>query len=282
MKIEPGVYPGIPMDVYVTWDAANYSVLKKFDRSAAHAREMLTNPPDQTPAMALGTATHAAVLEPELFKSGWAVGPEGDKRTKKTKLAWAKFEAENPDKEAQTANEYAQCSAMAQAAHANPNVLELIKGKGFTELSFVWVDQATDVLCKGRIDRFGRLWGNNVIADLKTTTNASEEAWKWEVRKYFYHAQAAFYIDGLDKLSPSVNRKFIWIALEKEPPFGVALYEPDEATIDKGRRIYRKYLRQWKHCHATGIWPGYNEGVQSLMLPDWALRHEDGEESESL
>ena len=281
MKIEPGVYPGIPMDVYVTWDAANFSTINKFDRSAAHAREIIVNPPDQTPAMALGSATHAAVLEPELFRKNWAVGPEGDKRTKKTQLAWAKFESENPDKISLTAKEYAQCCSMMHSAHQNPDILEMIKGPKFTELSVVWVDKNTGVLCKCRVDLVGRLWGNVVISDLKTTMDASEDAWNYEVRKYKYHAQAAMYLDGLENASAAIGRRFVWVALEKTAPFGTALYEPDEATIDKGRRMYGKWLRQWKECQESGVWAGYPRGVRPLMLSDYHLRHEDGEETES-
>jgi hypothetical protein len=280
MKIEPGVYPGIPMEVYSTWEAANGSILKHFDRSAAHAREALVNPPDQTPAMALGSATHAAVLEPKLFKKNWAVAPECDRRTLVGKETWAKFLEESKDKLPLTAGENEQCTSMARAAHSEPLVSELINGKGWAELSFVWVDKATGVLCKGRVDFLGRLWGNVVISDLKTTNDASEEAWKYEVRKYKYHAHAAIYLDGLQNAAAASGRKFIWIAQEKKPPFATAIYEPDEATIDKGRRMYRKWLRQYKACKESGVWAGYASGVRPLMLPDWALQHEEGEEGE--
>jgi hypothetical protein len=280
MKPEPGVHSDVPMSDYALWEAANYSTLKKFDRSAAHAREMMLNPPDQTPAMALGSATHAAVLEPALFDAEWAVAPKIDKRFTEGKKKWAKFEAENSDKNIITANEYAQCISMQRSALSNPLVAELVGEAGYTELSFVWIDEETDVLCKGRIDRFGRLMGHSVIADLKTTENASMNAWEREVVKYQYHAQSAFYMDGLDAASPSIVRRFIWIALEKKPPYAVALYEPDAATLDKGRRMYRNYLRQWVTCTTSGMWPGYVSSIQPLLLPDWALRHQEGEESE--
>lgn len=278
MKIKPGVYPDVPMSIYSQWDAANFSTIKLFRRSAAHAREMMVNPPDQTPAMLLGSGTHAAVLEPVLFKAEWATAPVCDKRTKVGKKTWADFVAANEGKEILTASEYEQCEGMMKGAHANPNVMELINNPGHTELSFVWIDEETGILCKGRIDRFGRLWGNSVIADLKTTENASEDAWNYEVRKYLYHVQAAFYLDGLEAAAPAIGRKFIWIALEKNPPHAVALYEPDEATIDKGRRMYHNYLRQWGLCKEAGVWPGYATGIQPLLLPDWALRTEEGED----
>jgi uncharacterized protein YajQ (UPF0234 family) len=45
-------------------------------RSPAHFIEYRTNPPSPTPAMALGTAVHAAILEPELFAAEYAVVDE--------------------------------------------------------------------------------------------------------------------------------------------------------------------------------------------------------------
>lgn len=274
----PGVYPDIPMSDYGSWDAANYSTLKQFRRSPAHAREMLVNPPAQTPAMALGSAVHAAVLEPELFVKNYVVAPKVDRRFKKDKIIWEEFLKDNKDREVLTSLEYEQCIEIQISALANPLVTEIVNESGFTEMSFVWVDKDTEMDCKGRVDRFSRLWGNSVIADLKTTENASPDAWVREVNKYSYHAQAAFYLDGLDTISPVIVRKFLWIVVEKKSPYALAIYEPDPATIDKGRRMYRNWLRQWAACRETGVWPGYHAGIQPLLLPDWALRQEEGED----
>jgi exodeoxyribonuclease VIII len=278
MRLAQDIYPNVEDSIYRSLDAANYSTLKQFRRSAAHARESLLNPPDQTAAMKLGSATHIAVLEPMLFDTLYAVAPKVDRRFKKDKIIWEEFLKDNADKEVLTSAEWDQCRGMSDSALENPLVSELVFGKGHTELSFVWLDKDTDEFCKGRIDRFGRLWGHSVIADLKTTENASPDAWAREVVKYQYHAQAAFYLDGLDTVSPVVDRRFIWIAIEKKPPYAVAIYEPDAATMDKGRRMYRNYLRQWKACRESGIWMGYDAAIQPLLIPEWALRQEEGED----
>jgi hypothetical protein len=278
MKPEPGVYPGTPMEEYGRWDCANYSTIKQFKRSPAHAREMLLNPPEQTPAMALGSAVHSAVLEPDLFVEQYVGAPICDRRTKVGKKTWADFCNENANKEVLKADEFDRCMKMSKSAGRNSIIEEMIKETGCTELSFVWVDEDTGSLCKGRVDRYARLWGNSVVADLKTTEVATEDAWKREVVKYQYHAQAAFYLDGLESLSPTEGRKFLWLAIEKASPYAVAIFEPDAATIQKGRAMYRNYLRQWVACQETGVWPGYPAAIQSLMLPDWALRWEEGED----
>lgn len=278
MKPTEGVHPNVPMSEYGAWDAANYSALKHFDRTPAHARSAMVRPRDQTPAMFLGAATHSAILEPELFADEYAVAPVCDKRTKVGKKTWADFAKANEGKEVLRQDEFIQCNNMAQAAHKNPMVASILGEVGLNELSFAWTDIGTEVLCKGRCDRFGYIMGNSAVIDLKTTENASERAWIREVVKYQYHAQAAFYLDGLNTLEPSTDRKFIWIVVEKKEPFGVAVYQPDDATLEKGRAMYRNYLRQWFRCTETGEWPGYPSGIQPLLLPEWALRWEAGED----
>ncbi len=279
MKIEPGVHPNTTMSEYVTWDAANYSTLKQFKRSPAHARELMVNPPDQTPAMLLGQATHTCILEPDLFDEQFAVAPKVDRRFKKDKIIWEKFLADNKDKDVLTEQEHSQCRLMARQAHEHPTVTKILGEVGINELSFAWKDPVLGVMCKGRVDRFGYLMGNSVITDLKTTENASLDAWIRDVIKYQYHCQAAFYLDGLNILEPA-DREFIWIAQEKKAPFACAVYQPDAATLQKGRAMYQNYLRQWVMCQETGEWPGYSTQIQPLLLPDWALRAELGEEED--
>lgn len=278
MKPEIGTYPNTPMSEYGTWDAANFSTLKHFKRSAAHAREALVNPPEQTTAMLLGQATHSAILEPELFATDYCAAPKLDRRFKKDKETWATFQEDNKGKEVLTGQEYEQCMEMAKQAHTNPTIASVLGEAGINELSFVWNDTNTGILCKGRCDRFGYVYGNSAVADLKTTENADEQAWIREVIKYQYHAQAAFYLDGLETLEPRGDRKFIWIAIEKKPPYACAVYQPDAATLQKGRAMYRSYLAQYGVCREAGVWPGYAPGIQPLLLPDWALRWEQGED----
>jgi len=279
MKPSEGVYPKMPMSEYGALDAANFSTLKHFKRSAAHVREAIVSPPEQTAAMLLGQATHSAILEPDLFAEEYAVAPQVDRRKKKDKEIWAQFEKDNHDKDILRREEWELCTAMAASVHGHPAVSNILAETGFNELSFIWKDAETDVLCKGRCDRLGYVMGNSAVIDVKTTEDASERAWIREVIKYQYHAQTAFYLDGLEKLSPSVERKFIWIVVEKKPPFCCALYQPDDATLAKGRSMYRKYLRQWVQCNETGVWPGYPSNIQPLLLPDWALRAEEGEDA---
>jgi hypothetical protein len=67
-------------------------------RSPAHYKAWLENPPEPTPAMALGRAFHCALLEPERFAATHVVAEKFDRRTKEGKAKAEAWEAENQGK----------------------------------------------------------------------------------------------------------------------------------------------------------------------------------------
>ena len=67
---------------------------KMFRKSPAHMRHDLENPEEPTQAMTIGTATHSAILEPDLFQKEWGRLPEGDGRSKAIKEAKADLVAQ--------------------------------------------------------------------------------------------------------------------------------------------------------------------------------------------
>lgn len=70
--------------------------------------------------------------------------------------------------------------------------------------------------------------------------------------------------------SPSV----IFIAVEKEPPYNVELYELDDEAIEAGRQEYLKDIETYKECLKTDTWHGYTteQKINILSLPAWALK----------
>ena len=69
-------------------DAINWSTLKHIQRSPAHFKYLLDNPPKQTAAQSFGVAVHEAILEPDKFQENYIIAPDLDKRTKAYK-EWA-------------------------------------------------------------------------------------------------------------------------------------------------------------------------------------------------
>lgn len=273
LEVDPGIYPGVPMAEYHRWPGVNFSKLKLFERSAAHAREEMLHPKEPTEAQDLGTAVHTAVLEPERFKADYVLGLDAGRKSKADKDAWANFEKEHPSSLILDAEDMAVCNGVAFAVWGHPVMRELLTSKGASELCVVWDDAATGLRCKARIDRLGEVGGWTVLADLKTAgdglTDASPDGFAKACARYLYHVQAAHYLAGLAALHER-ERKFWHLACEKSAPFGCAVYELSEGALAQGEQQRRRWLRAFAECKATDNWPGYPTHVQPLDLPRWA------------
>lgn len=271
-----GLFRDLTYIEYEQINAVRHSVLRHFGRSALHAREAIVNPPKQTEAMAIGQAIHCAILEPERFDVTYMAAPKLDRRTKKGQATWAELQASPLN--IITAEEYDLCLRVRESVWSHSFAAELLRGKGLNEVSAVWVDQDTGARCKARFDRLSATQltdpagtAYSAIIDLKTTHNASRRAFSDSAGKLAYHEAAAFYLDGAFALSPR-PRKFIWIAMEKEPPYAVAVYEVGDASIEAGRDAYKAHLRAYAEAVRTGVWAGYGEGADYLDIPAWMLR----------
>jgi hypothetical protein len=265
-----GIHPGVTRAEYERIEAVNNTRLGWFGKTAAHAHYRMTHPEEDTDALRLGDAVHAAVLEPERFARQYVAAPKFDKRTNAGKLESAAWMEANAFKCALTAAEHALASAIRDAVWAQPLASELLKGPGQNEMTAIWTDAETGLLCKGRIDRFTKFQNSTMVLDLKTTKDEATPAeWGKSCAKFHCHRQAAFYLDGLNAISPR-QRRFVHIVVEKEPPYCLALMELDDSALAEGRAQYRRALALYKKCTETGEWPGYPVGIYGMDIPHWA------------
>lgn len=284
----PGIYPGVPMELYHAWDCASNSRLSRLRQSPAHLKAYLEQPPEERSALVIGRAAHATILEPETFDSvytvagqctaikkdkdrcsnggtslhselGWLCGVHGKGlhagfSTTQFVLPEAMFSA---------------CRGMRNAVHAHKAASALLAGMHDAELSVVWNDAETGVSCKARFDGLARQIADGTILDVKTTTDASERAFERSIFSWGYHRQAAFYLDAA-AASGIEARNFVIIAVEKEPPYAVAVYRLTEGAIDAGRDQLRIALARYAECTARNEWPGYPDEVRDIAIPAYA------------
>jgi exodeoxyribonuclease VIII len=282
--MNPGLHE-LSMSEHRAVDAVTRSLLIEMSKSPAHARLAQTTPDAETDAMFLGTAIHAAVLEPHDFARSFVVMPAfpGHHSSNKHKAAKAEWLAEHPDKVSLKQAEYDACEHARDAVWAHPEARALLSGKGLNERSIIWRDDETGLLCKARPDRL-TTWGPfdvPALVDLKSTRCAEPWAFGRDAGKRRYHRQAAWYVEGADTVAPldgGYPRAFIIIAVEKEPPWGVVVYQVSAEAIEAGKRQNRRALRLYKRCLDTNEWPCYGGGVVMLDTPPWIL--EEGEEGD--
>ena len=58
----------------------------------------------------------------------------------------------------------------------------------------------------------------------------------------------------------------MFIAVEKAPPYLVAVYFVGSEDLNNARQRYRENLLAYKQCKQTGIWNGYSEIVTKVNL----------------
>lgn len=269
--VQPGLYPGIPCDAYQRIDGVNQSALKDA-RTPAHIYESLNGEPDApTAAMVLGSALHARLLEMTTAATLIIDGPINDKTGKPFGVdtnAYRDFAAQHPGKIILSGDGRAQLDGMAEAVMRHDLARRLIESAGETEVSMVWDDPATGVRCKGRLDKFVR----GVLAvDVKTTANASPEAWSRAVHDYGYHIQSEFYGRGMDA-NEIGGTPFGFLCVENTPPYGVVIYDIEPESMAVAKHHVDRALAMVAACQKAGAWPGYPETVQQIGIPLWALK----------
>lgn len=241
--------------------AVSKSWLDKIHRSPAHLRAYLdgTAPNESTPAMMLGSLTHAMVLESDRFDREFVKAPALDRRTKAGKEEWAQFEDDHAGKIVVPAKDWEQAEAMRDAVRQHPSAKKLLT-QGEPEQSVFWNDTATGEKCKARAD-----WlRENFIVDLKTTADASPAGFAKSIANFRYHVQEAHYTDGFNL------DRFVFIAVEKTPPYGVAVYVLDDMGVSKGAEARKVDMNRYAECKAKDEWPGYSDIVETIQLPGWA------------
>lgn len=268
---------------YHALPAANASGLKLMARSPLHywAQYIAPDrePRAETPAMKIGTAAHAALLEPVLFLDKYVRVPDGlDRRTKEGKALFAEIEASG--KIALSGDDYDGVCAMAKAGRAHPEMAHALAQGGAVEQSIFVTDPDTGALCKIRPD-FAVLPG--LIVDVKTTENATNDEFVRSVWKYDYALQAAFYVD-MYQLAHALDEPpaFRWFVQEKSSPYACVMYTASDDLLEFGRRQYQPLLQQWVECMRTGVWPGYPTEARELALPAWAAKQVSPVDSEEI
>lgn len=258
----PGIYKDVPFSEYCAWDAVNASRLKKARLSLLHYKEHVQADSD---ALVLGRAEHTAVFQPDLFPLEFTVWKGGQRRGK----AWDAFSAANADKSILTATQYQDVLCMRDAVRNDP-VAGTIVGDpdGRAEISIVWQDPGTNLLCKGRLDWLLR----SVINDLKTARDVSPRRFGISAADYAYELSAAFYLDGWLAATGEMLAGFELICVEKSAPWDVVVAPIPADVLLVGRQQYEKLLTAVAECAKHDYWPGIAGGHKvPLRYPAWAL-----------
>lgn len=258
-----GIVPGYDNDLYHQCEGLSKSDLDLLHRSAAHyhASKIVKEAP--TEAMIFGTAFHTLVLEPERFTQEYVKAPALSKRTTEGKRAWAEIAERG-----QTALAPADYSALIQMRDnvlENQIARELIENSQHEQSAWAEIE---GVLCKCRPD----IWHPEfaVMADLKTTTDASPKEFAKSVANFRYHVQDAWYRQVWERAGGAEAEGFIFIAVEKKPPYAVGIYTLSLDAKAQGWAEAMADVQVYRNAEEQKQWRGYSPKIEEIELPRWA------------
>lgn len=104
--------------------------------------------------------------------------------------------------------------------------------------------------------------------DLKTTTSAAPNDVERTIMNLGYQVQAQHYLD-VWKAATGEERSFVFIFVEKEPPFEVTFAKIAYGTMVIAQKQIARARDLWRLCLDRNDWPGYPPGIMEIDLPEW-------------
>ena len=251
---KPGIYRDISSPEYHSGEGLGSSHLRELLRSPLHYITSVNTPSKETPAMKLGTAVHCAILEPERFEIEYIEAPIIDRRTKDGKALWS--ELEQSGRIVLSRDEYLKITQMAHAVRNHEIASKLISG-GVPEQSVYWNQQissldVSEILCKARPNYIKQLKKGYVIADIKTTQDASiSEFPKKAYYQWLYHLQAAHYVRGFEAITGEKVVAFMYVAIESEPPYAISVFKAGDDYLNAGMKKTQELYEVYASCVAN-------------------------------
>lgn len=217
-----------------------------------------------TTAFDLGTAVHTLVLEPHLSSTVWC-GPETRRGS-----AWKDQYAAAAEEGAilLTEGDYQIAVDMANSVRSNAAAMELLGGDLLVEASIFSHDEATGVDMRCRPDG----WRKDIAAviDLKTTIDPSPYGFAKQCANFGYHLQDQFYRRCMLNDGHEVDR-FIFIAVGKDAPYPVGVYELDHQSLDEGAAGVQCALEKYHQALKTNVWEYGFGDLQTIQIPSYAF-----------
>jgi len=248
-------------------EGVNQSSLKKILESPAHYQAALKYKMIPTPAMEMGTALHALVLDGEkAFNASYVKKPDGLSLATKEGKAWkAELGRKKALSEGGKDDPWGSVQGMAKALRQ----LEWFSGTDaeyikYNEVSIYWDWEG--VRCKARLDRV--LVDEGIVLDLKTTDTVEPELFTKKVVGLGYDFQASAYSIAAEAAFGKPF-KFIFVCVERKAPYAVSLFEVSDEMMEEGKRKFDRAIKIYNECQASGEWPSKPAMINKLTYPSW-------------
>lgn len=255
--------------------AISKSRLSKMSICPAYFKWCENNEQTPTDDMVLGSAFHKLVLEEDTFGTEFIVIPPIDRRTKLGKEQYETFLKMADGKSILTQEQFDIISKMRDSVMSNKNASKLLDGAH--ENSMYGEDELTGERIKTRPDCFTVHNDRLLIVDLKSCKSAMADDFTRDVVKLSYDLQAFMYSYNASQVLniPLESIDFLFIAVEKKPPYLVNVYKANKYVLERGEALYRQYIGMYHEAKITNNWWGLNgkqDIINELSLPEYLLK----------
>ena len=284
-----GMFPAMTGDAYHAAPGDSSSTIKAvMEKSLLHYWHEYENPdreaddPDQDEEKAaekaadakhdldFGTVIHAAVLEPDTLPGLYVVSPPFNRRTTAGRTERKAFFAAHRDVAVLTEKEVKSVYAIRDRIYKHREIAPLLHG-GKAEQSFFARCPRTGALRKCRPDYMHD--NGFAILDIKSAATAHPKEFSRDAGKFAYDIGVPWYLDTLSDLYGEAPQHFIFIPIEKEPPYAMGLYYCKPPDIKRARECYQKQWDRLIQARRTNYWPDYaGEQAMPLDLPSYLNR----------
>lgn len=251
-------------EIYHSEPHIGSSSLKQMLLSPGHFLEAWKGPKKESKAFDEGNAVHSVLLEQNL--DGFLRRPDGiDARTKEGKEKLKELEATGKiilsgeifDSLERRLSEFVKSNS-AMSKYNNAEI----------EQSFYVKDPETGLFVKARPDIFKP----GMISDLKTTANMA--TFEKQVFNLGYHIQCGLYCLVSELVTGSEILIYSFIVQEKTAPYGVKVFNFDQATINFCKQKARELLNRASICISENNFPLYDDVEKNIQIPNWVLSNE--------
>lgn len=258
--VETGIYSDISNWQYHNdpeYYALSGSMLARLESSPAHLKSSIASKEPPSAEMVFGSAFHTYVLQPENIPKEIKV-QKTVKKADRDELALSQgISLITPDQED-------MIFCMQESLKASQTASGLINHPdSIKEQSVFWNEATYGFRCKCRTDITIPSLG--VLVNLKTTKNAQPNKFLNDaLYNYNYFGKSAWELTGINAVQEKYYQTFLYICVEKSPPYAVAVYRATQIRLDDARTKIRPLLALYAECLKNDNFPGYPDEIMDL------------------
>ena len=237
--MESGIYYDLLNEDYHADDAIGSTTIKSISVSPAN---LYFNPFKGSKSAHIGTAIHAALLEPDLYEKQFYRLPHSDRRSAEYKTA----ASERGNEFVIVGSEVETINRMFESSRMNNDFIDYIEAKGHSEVSMFATCPRTGLNLKCRFDRLSD--SHPYPLDVKSCRDAGQRGFSQAFGQYHYHVQAAFYLYVLKLVTGRDLNQFCFFAIENNAPYKNCMYYIGEDSLELGRKTMFEAMQKLTEC----------------------------------